>query len=67
MLKWFNKNKKYTVTIITKNKKEYVEVLAKNKKAAIQMVEDVLLKCSIFNFKTKNDFTLKVKCINRSK
>ena len=64
MLRIFNRTKKYIVLIITKNKVEKVEVLAKNKKRARKIVEEVLLKCSIFNFKTKAEFKLKVKCMN---
>lgn len=59
MFNFKRKNKRFLVMIISKNKSQKVEVLAKTSKEAISMVEDVLLKCSIFNFSSKNDFELK--------
>ena len=38
-----------------------IQVKAKNRREAKQMVEDVLLKCDIFGFKSKNEFNLKCK------
>lgn len=66
MLKVFNKRKKYVVAIITKNGIDYVETIATNKKEAIGIVTDVLLKCSIFNFKSREDFKLKCKRLKKS-
>ncbi len=63
MFKIFNKRKRYVVAIITKNGVEYVETIASNKKEAIDVVTEVLLKCSIFNFKNKSQFILKCKKI----
>ncbi len=61
MFKIFNKRKRYVVAIITKNGVDYVETIATNKKEAIDIVTEVLLKCDIFKFKSKNDFQLKCK------
>lgn len=56
MFKIFNKRKRYVVAIITKKDIDYVETIATNKKEAIDIVTEVLLKCSIFNFKNKSQF-----------
>ncbi len=61
MIKIFNKRKDYLVTIIGNNNIELVEVKAKNKKEAINMVADVLMKCNIFPFISRNDFYLSCK------
>lgn len=45
-----NKRKHYLVTIITKEKKESMIVPADNKQQAIEMVDDVISKCSLFNY-----------------
>ncbi len=65
MFKIFNKRKRYVVAIITKNGVDYVETIATNKKEAIDIVTEVLLKCSIFNFKNKSQFILKCKKIKK--
>jgi len=61
MLRIFNKRKRYVVAIITDTDVDYVETIATNKKEAMQIVEEVLLKCSIFGFKSKDEFQLKCK------
>lgn len=61
MLNIFNRRKKYIVAIITKNGIDYVETIATNKKEAKEIVSEVLLKCEIFNFKSKEQFELKCK------
>jgi len=63
MLKLFSKRKKYIVAIITKNGIDYIETIATNKKEAREIVSEVLLKCEIFNFKSKEQFKLKSKRI----
>ena len=42
---------------------EYVEVSAKNKKEAKNMVIDVLMKCDLFPFVSKDNFQLLCKKI----
>lgn len=63
MLKNFNKRKKYIVSISSNKKMEYVEVSAKNKKEAKNMVIDVLMKCDLFPFVSKDNFQLLCKKI----
>ncbi len=66
MLKIFNKSKRYIVAIITKKGIDYVETIATNKKEAMDIVTEVLLKCSIFHFKSRNEFQLKCKRVKKS-
>ena len=56
------KNRTYIALIIYKknNKNEIVEVMAKTKKEAYLIVEDILIKCDLFNVKTNIDFELKI-------
>ena len=56
------KNRTYIALIIYKknNKNEIVEVMAKTKKEAYLIVEDILIKCDLFNVKTNKDFELKI-------
>lgn len=63
MLKNFNKRKKYIVSISSNKKMEYAEVSAKNKKEAKNMVIDVLMKCDLFPFVSKDNFQLLCKKI----
>ena len=63
MLKNFNKRKKYIVSISSNKKMEYVEVSAKNKKEAKNMVIDVLMKCDLFPFVSKDNFQLDRKSV----
>ncbi len=57
----FNKIKSYVVKITFIDRYEYVEVRARSKKEAMQMVEDVLIKCPIFGIKSRSEFSLSVK------
>lgn len=54
-------NKTYLVTLITKDKVEDMYVTGKSKRDVKKLVSGVLLNCSLFNFKTENDFKLKCK------
>lgn len=63
MIKLFNRRKRYIVGISSNNRIEFVEVKAKNKKEALDMVTDVLMKCSIFPFVSENEFELSCKKI----
>lgn len=55
------RNKTYLVTLITKDKVEDMYVTGKSKRDVKKLVSGVLLNCSLFTFKTKQDFKLKVK------
>lgn len=57
----FNRRKDYIVARISNKKVEYVQVRAKNKKEAMTMVTEVLLKCKMFNFNSREQFKLKCK------
>lgn len=63
MLKIFNKRKNYVVGISSNKRIEFVEVRARNKKEASNMVIDVLMKCDLFPFVSRNDFQLSCKRI----
>lgn len=60
-----DKRKNYIVTIITKKNKLDVRVKAENKKEAKEMVQDVLIKCNLFGFKSLDDF--KFRCLRKYK
>lgn len=60
-----DKGKNYIVTIITKKSKLDVCVKAENKKEAKGMVQDVLIKCNLFGFKSLKEF--KFKCLRKYK
>lgn len=60
-----DKRKNYIVTIITKKNKLDVCVKAENKKEAKEMVQDVLIKCNLFGFKSLDDF--KFRCLRKYK
>lgn len=55
------RNKTYLVTLITKDKVENMYVTGKSKKDVKKLVSGVLLNCSLFKFKTKNEFKIKCK------
>ncbi|MBQ9072336.1 MAG: hypothetical protein IJY25_04195 [Bacilli bacterium] len=55
------KNKTYYVTLITKDKKESMYVTGKSKKEVKEMVSSVVINCSLFPFRSKEDFKIKVK------
>ena len=57
----FRKRKDYIVRVIFNDQVENIQVKAKNRREAMQMVKEVLLKCDIFGFKSKNEFNLKCK------
>lgn len=63
MLKIFNKRKNYVVGISSNKRIEFIEVRARNKKEASNMVIDVLMKCDLFPFVSRNDFQLSCKRI----
>lgn len=63
MLKIFNKRKNYVVGISSNKRIEFIEVRARNKKEASNMVIDVLMKCDLFPFVSRNDFQLLCKRI----
>lgn len=63
MLKIFNKRKNYFVGISSNKRIEFIEVRARNKKEASNMVIDVLMKCDLFPFVSRNDFQLSCKRI----
>ncbi len=56
------KNKTYTALIMYKknNKNELVDVMAKSKREAYSIVEDILIKCDLFNVKTNKEFEIKI-------
>lgn len=66
MINPFNRRKNYLVGIISNNRIEFVEVKAKNKKVAKNMVVDVLTKCDLFPFVSRNEFRLVCKKIKSS-
>ena len=55
------KRKDYIVSVICNGGVDDIQVKANNRKEAIQMVEDVLLKCDFFGFKSRNEFDLRCK------
>ena len=57
----FRKRKDYIVSVICNGGVDDIQVKANNRKEAMQMVEDVLLKCDIFGFKSRNKFDLRCK------
>ncbi len=57
----FKKRKDFIVSVICNGGVDDIQVKANNRKEAIQMVEDVLLKCDIFGFKSRNEFDLRCK------
>lgn len=59
------KNKTYYVTLITKDKKESMYVTGKSKKEVKEMVSSVVINCSLFPFKSKEDFKIKCKRVFR--
>ena len=56
------KNKTYTALIMYKknNKNEIVEVIAKSKKEAYSIVEEILVKCNLFNIMNNKEFEIKI-------
>lgn len=66
MKKFFNKSKDYIVGITSNNQIEFVQVKAKNKKEAANIVSDVLTKCELFPFVSRDDFSLVCKRIKSS-
>lgn len=56
------KNRPYIALIMYKknNKNEIVEVLAKSKKEAYSIVEEILIKCNLFNIKNNKEFEIKI-------
>lgn len=57
----FRKRKDYIVSVICNGGVDDIQVKANNRKEAMQMVEDVLLKCDILGFKSSGEFELKVR------
>lgn len=57
----FKKRRDYIVSVISNDGVDDIQVRANNRKEAMQMVEDVLLKCDIFGFKAIDEFDLKCK------
>ena len=57
----FKKRKDFIVSVICNGGVDDIQVKANNRKEAMQMVEDVLLKCDIFGFKSRNEFDLRCK------
>lgn len=55
------RRKDYIVTIIAKNYKQEVQVRATTMKEAEEIVDNVLLGCGYFVFKSKNDYRLKIR------
>lgn len=55
------RNKTYLVTLITKDKVEDMYVTGKSKRDVKKLVSGVLLNCSLFPFKSKQDFKIKCK------
>ncbi len=55
------KRKDFIVSVICNGGVDDIQVKANNRKEAMQMVEDVLLKCDIFGFKSRNEFDLRCK------
>lgn len=66
MINLFNRRKNYLVGIISNNRIEFVEVKAKTRKEAKNMVVDVLTKCDLFPFVSRNEFHLVCKKIKSS-
>lgn len=61
----FKKRKDFIVSVICNGGVDDIQVKANNRKEAMQMVEDVLLKCDIFSFKSSDEFDLKVRKIRK--
>ena len=59
------KRKDFIVSVICNGGVDDIQVKASNRKEAMQMVEDVLLKCDIFGFKSSDEFDLKVRKIRK--
>lgn len=57
----FKKRKDFIVSVICNGGVDDIQVKANNRKEAMQMVEDVLLKCDIIGFKSRNEFDLRCK------
>ena len=57
----FKKRNDFIVSVICNGGVDDIQVKANNRKEAMQMVEDVLLKCDIFGFKSRNEFDLRCK------
>ena len=55
------RRKDYIVTIIAKNYKQEVKVRATTIKEAEEIVDNVLLGCEYFAFKSKDDYKLKIR------
>lgn len=66
MIPTFNKRKNYSIGIISNNKIEFVEVKARNRKEAKNIVVDILTKCDLFPFVSRNEFHLVCKKIKSS-
>lgn len=61
------RNKTYLVTVITDKKEESMYVTGKSKKEVKELVSGVVINCSLFPFKSKKDFKIKVKSANLEK
>ena len=59
--RYVKKKKDFIVSVICNGGVDDIQVKANNRKEAMQMVEDVLLKCDIFGFKSRNEFDLRCK------
>ena len=57
------KDKHYLITLIDDKKTETMQVNAKSGRLAKKIVSDLLIRCSLFPYKTKKDFKLKCKKI----
>lgn len=55
------RKKDYIVTIIAKDYKQEVQTNAECKKEALEMVNNVLLGCDLFEFKNKEQYKLKIR------
>lgn len=66
MINFFNKRKDYIAEITSKNRVEFVQVKARNKKEAANIVSDVLTKCSLFPFISRNEFNIVCRRIKSS-
>ncbi len=51
----------YIVTIIADKYKQEFQVIAYNRKEAEDIVDNVLLECSCFNFQNKNQYRLEIR------
>ena len=61
------KNYIVSITAIRTNRTIKINITAINKKEALDSINDVIIKCDFFGYKTLNDFVLTAKIMRRDK